>query len=172
MCRDCDYGYEKETDFRRGKVDVDDFYKEVNYQTRLKGRTGYRVKFRDKTRPGCPGNNFGPHIYVWTTEGQTSSFFSDYYGFYKYEFRICCGCGKKTKSRLSEPYLKIKARKWEKMYGGEYNVQRGAPVSKYHRWGPSYSYWHWENYDSDFVKARKEYIDRHGYPSYLYNYGW
>lgn len=162
MCWDC-YGYdEKETDFRRGKVEVEDFYKEVNYQKSL------RKKKKVKTRPGCPGNEYKAHVYVWTCENEYRDFFYDYYGFPKYQHKVCAGCGKSNGTKHSDQYMKVKERLWAKLAVPE----KGIPVS---RWGnrnryAKFKWWNWENQDDDYRKARKEYIDRNGYPKYLYGF--
>lgn len=176
MCKGCKMDPREMAKFRerQGAVDVDDFYKEVNYQTRMKGRGGMtwgRASKRRKNKAGCPSNNYGPHIYVWTTEGQEDNFFSDYYGFFKYEYETCCGCGKTRKSRKSEQYEKVKARKWAKKYGDEYSMKRGEPVGRFASGRTRYSWWNWESYDEDYMEARQEYFNRRGFTSYYYN-GW
>lgn len=175
MCKGCysDPTWDEIYYRRQGAVDVDDFYKEVNYQTRMKGRGwsrggSHKQKFRN--RPGCPGNDFKAHVYVWTTEKEESTFFSDYYGFHKRQSRICVGCGKRNGSQLSDEYMKRKLREWDKLD----SLKKGEPVPYYRRSNakyPRYSFkwWNWESMDEDFRRAKKEYIDRYGMPSYLYN---
>lgn len=43
-----------------------------------------------KPRKGCPGNDFGPHVYVWVPYGD---FYEDYpWTSNRYEIKVCCGC--------------------------------------------------------------------------------
>lgn len=155
---------------RQGAVDVDDFDKEVNYQTRMKGRgysRGGSHKQKAKTRPGCPGNDYKAHVYVWTTESEEDDFFSDYYGFHKRQHRICAGCNKFNGSKLSDEYMKVKERKWQKIATPE----KGVPVPRW-RWRNgriTFRYWNWESYDKDYMAAKRAYIQRNGWPAYLYN---
>lgn len=170
MCWDCNDNPKGDPykNYIRGGVEIDDFEKEVNYQTRLKGRSGYRRKFKkEKTRPGCPENNFGPHIYVWTSEfiSDDRDFFFRVFGWHKWEEKVCAGCEKTGRpSRLTERYAKVKERKYTKMYGDGTNVPRGAAVSRYGRRNnrkANFTYWCWEDYDEKFIAAKEEYLKRH-----------
>jgi len=169
MCKHCwdDTETDHHKDFIRGGVPIDDFEKEVNYQKNIKKKN---KKTREKSRPGCPGNEYKAHVYVWTTEYESNDFFSDYYGFPRTQHRICAGCGKSNGSKPSDEYMKIKERKWAKLAIPE----KGIPVSRW-RYRSRHSlvtfkYWSWEYDDEDYRKARREFIDLHGWPSYLYNF--
>ena len=167
MCKHCwdDTETDHHKDFIRGGVPIDDFEKEVNYQKNIKKKNK-----KSKTRPGCPGNEYKAHIYVWTTETAFRDFFYDYYGFSKTQHRVCVGCGKHNGSKPSDEYLKVKERRWAKLATPE----NGVPVSRWryrrNRHLVVFKYWSWENYDEDYRKARREYIDRNGWPSYLYGF--
>lgn len=169
MCKSC-WGYENGGDpfknFRRGGVEPDDFEKEVDYRP----RTRKTKKKNPSPKPGCPGNDGAEHIYVWTTEREVRDFFFDYYGYHRYESHICVGCGKNGhRRRHTEKYEKRKHREWTKRYGGEFDVKRGEPLSRWGR-GPNYRWWSWENYDPEYTAKRREYIARHGYTSYIYGF--
>jgi hypothetical protein len=46
---------------------------------------------------GCPGNNDGPHVYVWTREAYWRPVWywnSWFWSLSDYEYRICAGCYK------------------------------------------------------------------------------
>lgn len=104
MCYDC-WGYSDDLrrDFRAGKVEIYDFKEEVNYQKRLRKRD----RKPRKRYPGCPGNNGGSHVYVYTTEGNYDDLFYRYFGFHKIERSMCCGCRKpKGKTRVTAKYEK------------------------------------------------------------------
>lgn len=175
MCWDCNdnQGGDPYKIFTQGGVSVDDFYTEFNYQTRLKGRGwsrggSHKIKAK-KSRPGCPGNDYKAHVYVWTSETQDASIFSDYFGFHKYQSNVCAGCGKKNGFKISDEYMKIKERKWAKLATPE----KGVPVSRWswkNRPYISFRYWTWENYDEGYAEARKKYLVQRGYTSYYY--GW
>lgn len=166
MCSHCwDEGGPHHKDFIRGAVEPDDFEKEVNYKPKAKKSKSVSKR----NYPGCPGNEGKAHVYVWTTEYEVKDFFYDYYGFYKNQSRICAGCGKKNGSKPSDPYMRRKNREWDKRYGGEYNMERGKPLSRYRR-GPSFSWWSWESYDEEFTTKRREYIKRYGWTHYIYGF--
>jgi hypothetical protein len=62
------------------------------------------------------GNNWGPHVYVWTTEhrwlfmwDRENEFYSKH-GFYRREHLTCCGCGKVARSRNTKEFAKLLAR--------------------------------------------------------------
>ena len=78
--------------------------------------TPYRPRRKKETpkKRGCPENDFGPHIYVWTTLATNSwsqfleendSFFGRH-GFRRREYKVCCGCGKQQSSRYTEEMQK------------------------------------------------------------------
>ena len=166
MCSGCysDPAWDEIHYRRQGAVDVEDFYKEVNYTLKKKSK-----KERVKTRPGCPGNEYKSHVYVWTTENEYRDFFYDYFGFPKYQHKTCVGCGKTNGSKHSDQYMKVKERKWAKLAVPE----KGVPISRWYRRNNSYSrfnWWAWENEDEEYRKARKDYIDRHGWPKYMYGF--
>lgn len=168
MCKGCDgWGdYLTVQDFRRGKVEVEDFADEIPYR-HAKRR---KKKEKEKTRPGCPGNEYGPHVYVWTEEREAPDFFSRHYGFNKRQSLACIGCSKISKRKLSDKYEKIKARKYAAMYGNGEHQPRGEPVSRYGRlYRPSYSYWSWENLDEEYREKREAYIKRNGITAFWYN---
>lgn len=172
MCKACKMDPSEVARFRQrqGAVDAEDFYKEVNYRPKKKVSTRVR-----RTRPGCAANDNGPHVYVYTTEHNIADLFHQFYGYHKWEKSICCGCGKSGhKSRLTERYEKVKSRKWNKRYGGEFNVQRGKPLSYWGRHGPSYGYWAWENYEDDFNEFYRTYMTQHGWTRAVYGnqYHW
>jgi hypothetical protein len=56
-------------------------------------------------RKGCPGNNGGAHVYVWTTETAWDDWWSKWNFEDKYEYHVCCGC----KARKRAPYMRRKA---------------------------------------------------------------
>lgn len=185
MCRDCysDPAWDEIHYRRQGAVDVDDFYKEVNYQTRMKGRgwsRGGSHKQNGKPRKrGCPANNNKAHVYVWTTENNIEDLFFRFYGFHKWEKEFCCGCDNRRGRRLTERYLNIKDRKYKKLTNGaEFNVKRGEPVAQSWRFRrniiPSYSMFEWETNDEEYMEYRKDYIKKNGYNSYVHGnrYSW
>ncbi len=103
MCSTCklDPAENKQKLARQGAVDVDDFYDEVNYHPKAK------KKVRKRNR--CPGNETGQHVFVWTVETECDDclLFYKYFGFYKYEYRVCCGCQRSGYGdwRLTEDYI-------------------------------------------------------------------
>lgn len=121
MCSSCysDPAWDEIHYRRQGAVDVDDFDKEVNYQTRMKGR-GYKSKRAKKPKDrGCEGNDFGAHVYVWTVEENKDALWSfmmpneEYFkqtGFYRYEYLRCAGCGRVKKQRFTEQFAKMVAK--------------------------------------------------------------
>lgn len=133
----------------------------VDYPHRAKKK---KKRKRSKTRPGCIGNDYGPHIYVWTTEFEnTRDVFYSYYGYFKYESRICCGCRKKNGRQKTEKYEKKKHREWVKRYGDleELRLHRGkGPVQRYR--GSRYTWWAWETEDEGFNEHRRLWQEKYG----------
>lgn len=173
MCSSCkmDPHEEKRFRYRQGAVDVDDFYIEVNYQTRMKGRGFKRKNEKPKTRPGCPENDFGPHVYVWTTEGQIEDLFFRYFGFHKYQRRICAGCGKMDGTKHSDAYHERNEREYNKRYPSTaFTIKRGAPVGRREirsNYRPKLRWFSFESYDDGYVKYEKDYIARNGWNSFV-----
>lgn len=166
MCKACTYWkkeWAKVQDVRDGAIEPDDFEKEVNYQKRLKKKNK-----RTRSYPGCPGNDGNAHVYIWTTETETPSFFEDYYGFPRRQRRVCAGCGKYSSSKLSDEYMAAKIRRWNKLP----DVEKGVPIPwRYNRRGMiRFAYWSWENDDADYMAARSDYIDQHGWSDYVWGY--
>lgn len=102
----CDYceGRGNRRDFRHGKVDENDF---VDILPRRKATA---KKPKPKKKRGCPGNDFGPHVYVWIpyTTGvydNADQFFKEN-GFHKREALVCAGCNVRKKTRLTEKMQK------------------------------------------------------------------
>lgn len=148
---------------RQGALDVEDFEKEVNYRPSAKAK-----KTKGKTRPGCPGNEYGPHVYVWTSEREMDSLFYRYFGWHKYQSHICAGCGKKDRSKYSDKYEARKKKEWDKRYA--VSVKRGEPVGRGRGRGPYYRYWEWESYHEGFRAYRKDYLTQKGFTNLVY--GW
>ena len=106
MCKACkmDPREMRTYEIRKGAVEPEDFYEETNYQKRV-------GKPKDKrTRPGCPENDGKRHITGWVVRpegrfGYEASDFYDFFGFYKYEYKVCLGCGKYYHgTRLTQEY--------------------------------------------------------------------
>lgn len=135
---------------RQGAVDPDDFYKEVNYRPKAK------AKKAKKRYPGCPGNDKGPHVYMWTTEKNREDLFFDYYGFHKHEKKVCVGCGHVDKSRTTAEYDERNSKEKDKAY------RKGRHV---------WNFWGFENYDEEYRAVRAAYIKRRGWDEYAYG-GW
>jgi len=160
---------------RQGAVEVDDFYKEVNYTPRKKKTKRVREK---RTRPGCPENNNGPHVYIWTTETVGARLYStylmhdmfyDYFGYSKWKYEVCAGCLKGRGREHSDRYEKAKERKWNKLP----SIDKGEPVSRWargRRGMVSYRYWNWENEDEVYNQMRRDYINRNGWTRYVYGF--
>jgi len=131
-------------DMRRGATE-DAFWDEKELvDHRRKG--GKKPK---KTRAGCPANDYKAHVYVWTTETDDTfrSLFQRYFGFYKYEYKICCGCRKRGKGyRLTEQYRK--------------------KFKTDNRWS-SKEYQH-----EGFNEYRRKWLIQHGYTKEYYGYWW
>lgn len=90
--------------FVQGGADLNDFEETVKYVKRS-------LPKRPKKKRGCEGNDFGPHVYVWVAETEVTPWtqddlFFEFYGFHKYEYKVCAGCKKRVKYRLSEEYTK------------------------------------------------------------------
>ena len=140
MTCNCDYcvgGRDK----RYGLINADDGWEETPHRKAGKTKARKRV-------PGCPENDGGPHVYVWTTEGMQKGLFFEYFGFHRAEHKICAGC------RKGAPYRSGATRRPTERY-----VKKFKPVGRYCR--PEYEH---EGYRA----FRNQYIDRHGWPSYLY----
>ena len=65
-----------------------------------------KTKVKETNRHvGCPGNNDGPHVYVWTKEIYSTTFsryrnvLAYFYFLSAYEYKICAGCYKHKTSR-------------------------------------------------------------------------
>lgn len=150
MCKHC-WGDDRSVhhkDWIRGWAD--DGYEETRHRASAKSKT-------KKKYPGCPGNDRGPHVYVWTTEKNHDSLFFDFYGFHKYEKMVCAGCGNVNKIATTEEYRKRNDKFKER------RVRRGERV------------WKWiafEDYDEEYREKRRRYISRNGYTNYLYSTLW
>ena len=152
MCKHCwDEGGPHHKDFIRGGVDPEDFEKEVNYHPKQKKSK------KAKKYPGCPGNDKGPHIYVWTTEHNKSTLFLDYFGFHRYEQKVCCGCGHMDRRRKTPEYEERNAKEKDKA------VRRGERVWKY---------WSFEDFDEGYREKRSRYIRQRGWDDYVYGWPW
>lgn len=163
MCKSCKMNdREIETFYRRqGMVDAEDFDDEPRYRHPKRRRRTNKTK----TRPGCPDNNFGPHVPIWTTEfNRTDYLFYKVFGWHKWEKNICAGCGKKMGTRKTERYIKIAERKYRAKYGGPENMPRGEPRS---RWGvrrsPPFHYFAWERDNAEYAEALDRYKVQHGF---------
>lgn len=142
---------------RQGMVEVSDFDEEPRY--RHPKRRAKKSRARSLTRTPCPVAEDGKHVYIWEPYESVwtprDKVFRRYFGYYKKEILTCCGCmATKGIGRDTERYAKVKERKWRKLTGGEYDVKRGEPVSRYRRWrGSSYYSFVWESYDEGYQKA-------------------
>lgn len=156
---------DQHADFVRGGVNENDFADDFPWRSKA------RKSKKKKRYPGCTGNDNGPHIYVWTTEGQESTLFYKHFGFAKFEKQTCCGCGKVWKTRDSERYEKIKHRKWTKLYGDGTNQPRGRVLSwkdrRFNRM-PGYSYWAWESLDDEYVAKVRKHNQQAGWGDYIF----
>ncbi len=161
MCWDC-WDYPKGDpykNFRRGGVEVDDFDDEP--RMRHPKRRVKKARKRSLTRTPCPVAEDGKHVWIWVGYeddwNYQSKFFYRHYGYYKYEKQTCCGClVTKGIKRETERYMKVKERKWRKLTGGEFDVKRGEPVSRYGRWGGNFYNFIWENRDENYLKVLAE----------------
>lgn len=91
-------------DFTQGAVGIEDFDDTIKHVKKAAPKKPVKKK-------GCPGNDFNAHVYVWAKEARDAPWlgedtFFKFYGFYKYEYKICAGCGRRDKCRLSEEYTK------------------------------------------------------------------
>lgn len=151
---------------RQGAVEIEDFDEEIRYRKPTGGSPwgGWnKKKPRKKTRPGCPENNFGPHLFVWTTELESEkTIFFQFFGFHKYHREVCCGCKKQRGTEESERYTKRKDREWEKLY----SLPKGEPVARWTYKGRPrrvhYKWFTWESHNEEYQKFKKEIIDRRG----------
>lgn len=128
MCKHCwdDTESVHHKDFIQGAVDPEDFYDEVNYHQKKKDR-------KARPRRGCYANDFGAHVYVWTTElepvgwayslngSRVMSFYS-VHGFHRMEAKVCVGCQKVIKRRYTEEFNKLAAK--EGWYHASYGWRR------------------------------------------------
>ena len=69
-------------------------------------------KRKEKKMRGCPGNEFGPHIYAWTVYvsgwlGESNREFFERNHFYRREYYVCVGCEKISKSRYTAEFQKL-----------------------------------------------------------------
>lgn len=171
MCWDC-YDHPKgdpHSNFIRGGVDVTDFDDEIRYR-HPKRRRKMKEK-RNRPRPGCPENDWNKHVFVWVEQAgiYESNFFYKFYGYYKNEYEVCCGCGKVGKSRRTEKYSRINEKIYTKRYGNEFEVKRGEPVARnWRRFKPSLSYFSFENDDKEFKDAHRQWAIERGYPTWYY----
>lgn len=158
MCKSCDgWGeYLTKKDFNRGKVEVSDFDEETRYRHAKRRKKKEKVK----TRPGCIGNDYGPHVFVWTQElERKNTLFYKFYGFHKYHREVCAGCSKTRKVEHSERYTKRNERAWNRLS----TPPKGEPVSRWARGKIRPSYFSFEQYDDEFVAYKREFIAKHGY---------
>jgi len=101
--------------------------------------TKHKKSAKNKKRkkvPGCPGNDGKKHLYVWTTEGDhwlTDRLFYQIFGYHKYEFSVCCGCGKRRGSRRTERYMKKARSKWDSWENRDerYRAEKQRLYAKY-----------------------------------------
>lgn len=169
MCKACKMDdREMQVYYRRqGMVEANDFDDEVRYRHPKR-----RKKNKVNRRPGCPGNDYNKHVFVWVEKSGDfdSGFFFKYYGYYKKEYEVCCGCGKVGKSRRTEKYNKINLKKYTKIYGDEFTVKRGEPVRRYGRsYKPSLTWWSFEANDPEFKAAHTQWAIERGLPTWYYS---
>lgn len=98
-------------DFVHGGVAPEDF--EESFTGHPKRR---QKRVKAPRQRGCSGNDFGPHVYVWTTESDEWSwdYDEDFFkrnGYYRREYKTCCGCGKIANSRWTEEMAKAIAKR-------------------------------------------------------------
>ena len=175
MCKHC-WGWdeaEHHKDFTQGAVGIEDFEDVIPYR-HPKRRKKRKDKY-PKTRPGCPENGWKKHVFVWVEMVHDpysfrKDFFYEYYGYYKEEHEVCCGCGHIGKSRRTEKYNKINLRAYTKLYGDEFSVARGEPLSRYSRgrYKPSLAYFSYERNDPEFKATYKQWAIERGYPTWYY----
>lgn len=100
MCKACkmDPLEAKRMQVRQGAVDPEDFYEETDY------RKPAKTKKRDYY---CPENDGKRHITAWVPliDDLGAKIFHEYYGFWKYEEKVCVGCGKRYTRRVSDDYM-------------------------------------------------------------------
>jgi len=137
-----DHGWDRgeapnHADFIHGGVGEEDFADTFRHVKAAK-------RDRPKKKPGCPGNDGGPHIYVWTTEYNIEDVFFKFFGFHRTERQYCAGCGKSAKrgSRHTERYVK-----------------KFQPVG---RWS------HPEHAHVGYAAFRKKWMVQHGWTHELY----
>lgn len=156
-----DPAWEKAYWQRKGMIEVSDFDDEPRY--RHPKRRVKKSRARSITRTPCPVAEDGKHVYVWEgtldtwgNSGKELTFYR-YFGYYKHERQVCCGClTTKGSRRETQKYIQVKERKWRKLTGGEYGVVRGAPVKRYGRWGGSFYTFTWEDRHEGYREALAE----------------
>lgn len=79
MCSDGNWGHHEDA------LPIDFGWTEVKYKK--------KAKPKPHKRQGCPGNDYGQHVYVWEECGYLS-FNQKYY--MPMQRKVCCGCGKRT----------------------------------------------------------------------------
>jgi len=106
-----DPAWEKIFRQRQGAVEVEDFDDEVRIRKSKKKAPKPRQR-------GCPGNDHGAHVYVWTTELEPTGYlviswnqkkypsFYKKHGFHRQEAYACVGCGTVKKRRYTEQMQK------------------------------------------------------------------
>jgi hypothetical protein len=159
---------------RQGMVDADDFNEEGLLRYRHPKRRKARKDKYPKPRPGCPENDWGKHVYVWVDQAgiyESPSFYR-YYGYYKYKYEVCCGCGKVGKKEHTDKYERVNMKAYNKRFGGnEFNVERGKPLDWRTRraYSPKYRWFSFENDDQDFKAAHKQWAIQNGTPTWYYS---
>lgn len=176
MCWDCydNKGGDPYKDFRHGKVEIEDFDDEIPYRhtkrrtVKKKNREAWKIQ----RRPGCPENDYKPHVYVWTQENESEqAIFFRFFGFHRSQTEVCCGCGKEGKSKYSDRYQRRKDREWEKLN----DMPKGQPVSRYRYRGgyTTYSSFRWEEEFEEYREFRSAEIKRVGWHNaYTGRYHW
>lgn len=164
MCKSCkmDPAWEKVYRTRQGEIPISDFDDEVRYRKPGKGSGYGRNRKRPSNKRGCPANNNKGHVWVWTTEYEPTDIFYKHFGFHKKESKVCCGCSKVDKTRESEEYMRRKERAWRKRTGGEFEIKRGEPISRWGRYRYGRSFWsfRWEDYDEDYRVKYEEWYEK------------
>ena len=112
-----DHEKDNHADFKHGGVDPSDFEEEVVRHRKKRG------KKRPPKKKGCPGNDFGPHVYVWVPKVYVFDWWPEY-GVDKsnrYESKVCCGCNKSAgKTRYTEEFAKrVQKMGWYKATYGD-----------------------------------------------------
>lgn len=123
MCKACKMDPREMRTFyeRQGAVEVEDFDDEIRYS-----HPPRKNKKKQPKKRGCPGNDFGPHVYVWmpslykySWSNDRDSFFFKH-GFHRNEVQVCCGCEKRNKYRYTaEMQKRINRLGWYKANYGD-----------------------------------------------------